>query len=267
MVTLLAKIFIKDSEDKIKQREAYGMLCGVIGILFNVLLFIGKFLAGTLSNSIAITADAFNNLSDAGSSIVTLLGFKLAGAKPDTEHPFGHGRIEYVSGLVVAAAILLMGYELVRDSIGKIMHPEETEFTLLVAVILIASILVKLYMAYYNRAIGKKLDSAAMKAVATDSLSDTAATTVVLLASVFTHFTGIKIDGYCGLVVGLLVGYPVLRCHEHPLERCGRSDRCAPDLCTCRCHSFHGHNPHPVSDYPLPDLYLSAGVPGCQPSP
>ena len=144
MVTLLAKIFIKDSEDKIKQREAYGMLCGVIGILFNVLLFIGKFLAGTLSNSIAITADAFNNLSDAGSSIVTLLGFKLAGAKPDTEHPFGHGRIEYVSGLVVAAAILLMGYELVRDSIGKIMHPEETEFTLLVAVILIASILVKL---------------------------------------------------------------------------------------------------------------------------
>ena len=158
MVTLLAKIFIKDSEDKIKQREAYGMLCGVIGILFNVLLFIGKFLAGTLSNSIAITADAFNNLSDAGSSIVTL-------------------------------------------------HPEETEFTLLVAVILIASILVKLYMAYYNRAIGKKLDSAAMKAVATDSLSDTAATTVVLLASIFTHFTGIKIDGYCGLVVGLLVGY------------------------------------------------------------
>ena len=107
----------------------------------------------------------------------------------------------------MAAAILLMGYELVRDSIGKIMHPEETEFTLLVAVILIASILVKLYMAYYNRAIGKKLDSAAMKAVATDSLSDTAATTVVLLASIFTHFTGIKIDGYCGLVVGLLVGY------------------------------------------------------------
>lgn len=207
MVTILAKIFIKDSEDKIKQREAYGMLCGVVGIFFNVLLFIGKFLAGTLSNSIAITADAFNNLSDAGSSIVTLLGFKLAGAKPDTEHPFGHGRIEYVSGLVVAAAILLMGYELVRDSIGKIIHPEETEFTLLVAVILVASILVKLYMAYYNRAIGKKLDSAAMKAVATDSLSDTVATTVVLLASVFTHFTGIKIDGYCGLVVGLLVGY------------------------------------------------------------
>ncbi len=207
MVTLLTKIFIKDTGDKIKLREAYGMLCGMVGIFFNVLLFAGKFLAGTLSNSIAITADAFNNLSDAGSSIVTLLGFKLAGAKPDTEHPFGHGRIEYISGLVVAAAILLMGYELIRDSIGKIIHPEETEFTPLVAVILIVSILVKLYMAYYNRSIGKKLDSAAMRAVATDSLSDTMATTVVLFASVFTHFTGIVIDGYCGLLVGFLVGY------------------------------------------------------------
>lgn len=207
MITLLAKIFIKDTEDKSKLREAYGMLCGIVGVCFNILLFVGKFLAGTFSNSIAITADAFNNLSDAGSSVVTLLGFKLAGAKPDTEHPFGHGRIEYISGLVVAAAILLMGYELIRDSIGKILHPEETEFTVLVAVILIASILVKLYMAYYNRSVGKKLDSAAMKAVATDSLSDMVATTVVLFASVFTHFTGIKIDGYCGLVVGFLVGY------------------------------------------------------------
>lgn len=207
MITLLAKIFIKDTEDKSKLREAYGMLCGIVGVCFNILLFVGKFLAGTFSNSIAITADAFNNLSDAGSSVVTLLGFKLAGAKPDTEHPFGHGRIEYISGLVVAAAILLMGYELIRDSIGKILHPEETEFTVLVAVILIASILVKLYMAYYNRSVGRKLDSTAMKAVATDSLSDMVATTVVLFASVFTHFTGIKIDGYCGLVVGFLVGY------------------------------------------------------------
>ena len=207
MITLLAKIFIKDTEDKNKLREAYGMLCGIVGVCLNIFLFVGKFLAGTFSNSIAITADAFNNLSDAGSSVVTLLGFKLAGAKPDTEHPFGHGRIEYISGLVVAAAILLMGYELIRDSIGKILHPEETEFTVVVAVILIASILVKLYMAYYNRSVGKKLDSTAMKAVATDSLSDTVATTVVLLASVFTYFTGIKIDGYCGLVVGFLVGY------------------------------------------------------------
>ena len=207
MITILAKFFIHDDGDKAKLRQSYGMLCGIVGVMFNVFLFIGKFLAGTISNSIAITADAFNNLSDAGSSIVTLLGFKMAGAKPDTEHPFGHGRIEYISGLVVAAAILLMGYELIRDSVGKILHPEETVFNALVAVILIASILVKLYMAYYNHNNGKKLDSAAMRAVATDSLSDMVATTAVLLASVFTHFTGYKIDGYCGLVVGLLVGY------------------------------------------------------------
>ena len=116
MVTLLAKIFIKDSEDKIKQREAYGMLCGVIGILFNVLLFIGKFLAGTLSNSIAITADAFNNLSDAGSSIVTLLGFKLAGAKPDTEHPFGHGRMEYIAAFVVEGLSMFPAWLWLRQS-------------------------------------------------------------------------------------------------------------------------------------------------------
>ena len=169
MVTLLAKIFIQEKNDQAKIREEYGVLCGVVGILFNVLLFAGKFLAGTISHSIAITADAVNNLSDAGSSIVTLAGFKLAGTKPDTEHPFGHGRIEYISGLVVAAAILLMAYELIRDSVGKIVHPEETEFSGLIVVILVLSILVKLYMYFYNHRIGKKLDSAAMQATAIDS--------------------------------------------------------------------------------------------------
>ena len=147
-----------------------------------MVLFAGKFLAGTISNSIAITADAFNNLSDAGSSFVTLAGFKLAGAKPDSEHPFGHGRMEYVSGLVVAAAIFLMAYELIKDSISKILHPEDTEFSLLVLVILLVSILIKLYMFCYNNRIGKKIDSAAMKATGTDSLSDACATTVVLVA-------------------------------------------------------------------------------------
>ena len=140
MITFLASLFIKDSKNykEPSVRQAYGVLSGAVGIGLNILLFFGKWLAGTISGSIAIIADAFNNLSDAGSSIITLIGFRLSGQEPDPEHPFGHGRIEYVSGLVVAAAILLMGYELVRDSIGKIMHPEETEFTLLVAVILIA---------------------------------------------------------------------------------------------------------------------------------
>lgn len=218
MVTLLAKIFIKEQKDKNKARQAYGVLCGIVGILLNVLLFIGKFLAGTISNSIAITADAFNNLSDAGSSFVMLIGFKLAGAKPDPEHPFGHGRMEYVSGLVVAAAILLMAYELIRDSVNKIMHPEETEFSALVLVILLASILVKLYMAYYNKSIGKKIDSAAMRATATDSLSDTCATLVVLIATLVGHYTGLHIDGWCGVLVGIFILYAGINAAKETLD-------------------------------------------------
>lgn len=209
MVTLLAKIFIKDAGDTSspKVRQAYGVLTGVVGILLNVLLFVGKFIAGTLSKSISITADAFNNLSDAGSSFVTLIGFKLAGAKPDPEHPFGHGRIEYVSGLVVSGAILLMAFELIKDSIDKIIHPQAVDFSALAAGILVVSILVKIYMYLYNSSISKKIDSAAMKATATDSLSDTMATTVVLIASIVGHYTGLKIDGYCGVLVGLFIFY------------------------------------------------------------
>ena len=205
MITFLSKFFIKEKEDKGKIRQEYGILCGMVGIFLNILLFCGKFFAGTISHSIAVTADAFNNLSDAGSSAVTLIGFKLAGAKPDSEHPFGHGRIEYVSGLIVAAAILLMAYELIRDSIIKIIHPEETEFSVMVVVILIISILVKLYMYLYNSGVAKKIDSAAMKATATDSLSDTCATAVVLVAALIGHFTGIYVDGYCGALVGVFI--------------------------------------------------------------
>lgn len=209
MVTLLAKIFIKNAEDTAnpKVRQAYGVLTGVVGILLNILLFAGKFVAGTISKSISITADAFNNLSDAGSSFVTLIGFKLAGAKPDPEHPFGHGRIEYVAGLVVSGVILLMAFELIRDSIDKIIHPQKVEFSVLAAVILLVSILVKIYMYLYNSSISKKIESAAMKATAIDSLSDTLATTVVLAASVIAHFTGLQIDGYCGVLVGLFIFY------------------------------------------------------------
>lgn len=218
MVALLAKIFIKEKDDKLKIRRSYGMLCGVVGILLNILLFLGKFLAGTISNSIAITADAVNNLSDAGSSFVTLIGFKLAGAKPDPEHPFGHGRMEYVSGLAVAAAILLMAYELIRDSVLKILHPEETEFSALVVIILVASILTKLYMAYYNRRIGTQIDSAAMKATAMDSLSDTCATAVVLIATLVGHYTGLHIDGWCGVLVGLFILYAGINAAKETLD-------------------------------------------------
>lgn len=209
MVGLLSRLFIKNYEDTSDStvRQAYGMLCGFVGIGFNVLLFAGKFLAGSFSHSIAITADAFNNLSDAGSSIITLIGFKMAGQKPDSDHPFGHGRIEYISGLLVSVVILIMAFELLKSSVIKILHPEQPAYSPLVVMILIVSILVKCYMSYYNRRIGKKINSAAMLATATDSLSDTLATTVVLIAVLVSRFTGLVIDGYCGVLVGLFICY------------------------------------------------------------
>lgn len=209
MITILSKLFIKDREDikNPKVRQAYGMLCGAVGIFLNLCLFAGKFIAGFISNSIAITADAFNNLSDAGSSIITLIGFKMAGQKPDPDHPFGHGRIEYISGLLVSVIILLMGLELLKSSVAKILHPEELVFSPVILAILIASILVKCYMFSYNRKLGKKLDSSAMMATGTDSLSDTLATTVVLISTLISHFTGLSIDGWCGIIVGLFICY------------------------------------------------------------
>lgn len=205
MVTLLAKFMGIENYAPDKKRSAYGKLCGMVGIILNIVLFAGKFFAGMLSNSIAITADAFNNLSDAGSSVVTLIGFKLAEQKPDSEHPFGHGRMEYLSGLVVSAVILMMGFELVKDSIDKILHPTEVEFSIVVLGILIASILLKFYMAFYNYSYGKKYESATLKATATDSLSDCISTFVVLAATIIGYYTNIKIDGFCGIAVGVLI--------------------------------------------------------------
>lgn len=209
MIRFLAGIFIKDREslEDQKVRRAYGMLCSVVGITLNVLLFAGKYLAGVLSGSIAITADAFNNLSDAGSSIITLIGFKFSGMKPDADHPFGHGRIEYVSGLGVAILIILMGIELLKSSIEKIRNPQPVEASALTAAILIASICVKLYMAYYNRSVGKKIHSEAMQATATDSLSDSFATAAVLIAMVSAASGGMNIDGLCGCAVAVFVLY------------------------------------------------------------
>ena len=220
MVTLLAKFFIKDeaSLPPLKLRQIYGILSGCTGIFLNVLLFLGKFLAGSISHSIAITADAFNNLSDAGSSIVTLIGFRLAAAKPDPEHPFGHGRMEYISGLVVACSILIMGFELLRSSFTKILHPEAIDCSAGTILILTVSILVKLYMSYYNSHIGKRIDSAAMRATAMDSISDTIATSVVLVATLVANFTGLKIDGYCGVLVALFIFYAGISAAKETLD-------------------------------------------------
>ena len=205
MISLLARLFIKQSGDEQAVRKAYGILCDAVGIGFNVLLFIGKFFAGTLAGSIAITADAFNNLSDAGSSFVTLLGFQMAGQKPDSEHPFGHGRIEYLSGLAVSMLILLMGVELAKSSLQKILHPEPVDSSPVVIAILCVSIAVKLYMFSYNRRLGRKLNSSAMEATSMDSLSDSAATLAVLIATLVGHFTGLMIDGWCGILVAAFI--------------------------------------------------------------
>ena len=270
MIRLLAGMFIKNKAqiEKPEVRRAYGMLCSIVGISLNVLLFAGKYLAGVLSGSIAITADAFNNLSDAGSSVITLVGFKFSGMKPDKDHPFGHGRIEYLSGLGVAMLIVLMGFELFKSAVGKIMNPEPVETGVLTVVILGISVCVKLYMSFYNRSIGNKIDSEAMKATATDSLSDSVATSAVLISMLAAYFTGAMIDGWCGLIVAVMVlyaGYKAAKDTIDPLlggppskefvnsireivmsheEIIGIHDLVVHDYGPCRCMvSLHGEVP------------------------
>lgn len=217
MITMLSKIFIKNPESEMG-RKAYGTLCSIVGILLNVLLFAGKYFAGFISGSVAITADAFNNLSDAGSSFITLVGFLFAGKEPDPDHPFGHGRFEYISGFVVSIAILLMGYELMKSSIVKMIHPEPVDTSTLTMVILLISILVKIYMAIYNSIIGKKIHSAAMSATAKDSLSDSLATSFVLIAMLVMKYSQIQIDGICGILVSLFIFYAGITAAKETLD-------------------------------------------------
>ena len=207
MINLLVKLFVKDSgnvrDPKVRQR--YGTLSGGVGIFLNLLLSAGKMVAGVITGSIAITADAFNNLTDAGSSVVTLVGFRMAGKQADGDHPFGHGRIEYLSGLAVSVVILLVGLELAKSSVEKIIHPEPVEFSWLSAGILAAAICVKLWMSYFNRSLSRRIGSAAMAATAADSLSDAAATSAVLLSAVIGKFTGVNIDAWAGILVALFI--------------------------------------------------------------
>ena len=207
MLNLLIKLFIHDSENcnEPRVRTAYGTLCGIYGIFLNLLLFAGKYAAGLISGSVAIIADAFNNLSDAGSSVITLLGFALAGKKPDPEHPFGHGRIEYITGLAISAIIILVGVDLGKSSIEKIIDPTPVEPGLLPAIILIAAIAVKIYISLYNRRIGRKINSSVMQATALDALTDTISTLVVLLSMAVAYFFKVNIDGWAGLFVALFI--------------------------------------------------------------
>lgn len=186
-------------------RHRYGVVAGGVGIVLNLILFAGKLAAGLLAGAVSVTADAFNNLTDAGSSVVTLIGFRLAGQKPDAHHPFGHGRIEYLTGLIVSFLILLVGVELGKSSIEKILHPVETELSLLTGGILLVSILVKLWMSLFNKKLGSRIQSEALHATAADSRSDAIATAAVLLGLVISHFTRLPLDGWIGALVALLI--------------------------------------------------------------
>ncbi len=190
-----------------KYRAAVGRLSGVVGIGCNLLLFAGKLLIGTLSGFLSITADAMNNLSDATSAVVTLIGFKLAEKPADSDHPYGHARYEYLSGLAVAAMIVVIGFELAKSSVSKIFHPTESLFSLPLVIVLVGSILIKLWLALFNRTLGKSIDSAALMATAADSRNDAISTTAVLIAAVTEHMTGWKIDGYMGLAVAIFILY------------------------------------------------------------
>ena len=207
MLKLIIRLFIKNSDETkdTKVRERYGIVISGYGIFLNCLLFMLKFTAGVISSSIAMTADAFNNLSDAGSSLISVIGFKFAGKNPDPEHPFGHGRIEYLAGLLVSCVIVIMGYELVTDSFKKILNPEDITFSYISVAILLAGILVKLYMSLYLRKYGKLIESAVLTATATDALSDMVSTGAVLISTLLYFFFGWRLDGYGGLLVGVLI--------------------------------------------------------------
>ena len=214
MIKFLARIFIKNHTDykNAKVRNQYGILCGITGICFNLFLFSFKLFAGLIANSVSVVADAFNNLSDAAASVVTILGFKISGKKPDAEHPFGHGRMEYIAGLIVSFLIILMGYELLKSSVGAIKNPEILKTDILTIIILSVSILVKCYMYFYNHFLGKKISSVVMEATAKDSLNDTISTFVVLCAVIanliFSHFgksVPVPLDGIAGIFVALFI--------------------------------------------------------------
>lgn len=218
----LCRWFIKDSENHTdpKVRLAYGRLAGIVGILCNAILCVLKLIAGILAGSVAMIADAFNNLSDAGSSVVTLIGFKLAGAPPDKDHPFGHGRMEYLSAMGVAVLIILAGFELAGSALDKILHPTEATFSLISTVILAVSIGIKLWMALFSGRIGRLIHSDALAAAGTDSRNDVLCTAVVLISSVVGYFTSWSPDGWVGMAVALFViwsGFTVIRDTVSPL--------------------------------------------------
>ena len=209
MTRFLMRIFLKKQEDpnSPKTRAAYGTLSSCVGIFCNILLFFVKFLMGLLSNSVAVTADAFNNLSDVGSSAISFLGFHMASKPADRDHPFGHGRIEYLCGLIISFLILLVGLDFVKSSIERIFNPSPVTFSWIVIAALVCSILVKLWMSRFNRTLAKEISSAAIAATANDSISDVLATGVTLLSVILSQFTAFPVDGVMGVLVAGVILY------------------------------------------------------------
>ena len=220
MTDFLVNKFIKDSTniESTEVRTRYGMLASVVGIFCNVLLFSVKLTIGLILSSLAVTADAFNNLSDAASSIISFIGVKMAGKPADAEHPFGHGRIEYIAALIVSFLVIEVGFTFFKSSISKILHPEEISFDLVPFVILILSILVKLWMAFFNNKLGKRIDSKVMLATAADSLGDVITTSATVLSIIICHFTSINVDAIVGLIVSAIVIWSGISIAKDTLE-------------------------------------------------
>ena len=213
MTKLLLKLFIKNHENGADPtvRAKVGKLSGMVGILANALLCAGKLFIGTVSGSVSITADAMNNLSDAASSIVTLIGFKLAEQPADEDHPYGHARYEYLSGLAVAAMVLVIGFELAKSSLDKILHPASVTFSIPMVIVLVGSVLVKLWLSLFNTRLGKHIDSGALLATAADSRNDVISTLAVLAAALVEKFSGYRVDGYMGMAVAIFIFYSAIQ--------------------------------------------------------
>lgn len=209
MINRLVKMFIKDYQKTTSPvvRARYAVLAGTVGIISNLLLFIIKLIAGTLFNSIAVTADAVNNLTDAGSSIITLVGFKISGKPADDKHPYGHARAEYITGFMVSVVILLLGLELIKSSFIKIINPDPIKFSYITVVVLVVSIFIKLWQGLFNKNLGKRINSTALEATSQDSINDVISTSAVLASAVFARLTGIQVDGYMGVAVALFIIY------------------------------------------------------------
>lgn len=208
MTSLLIKLFLKgDSPESSAGREKHGRLAGIVGIICNIFLGVLKYIIGSLTNSISITADATNNITDAGSSVVTLIGFRLSEKPADEDHPYGHARIEYITGLIVSFLIILIGYDTLKSSVGKIFNPELVFFGWETAAILISSIVIKLWLSSFNKTLGKKIKSKALMATAADSRNDCISTAAVLVSTLISHFTSLNLDGYIGALVGLFIIY------------------------------------------------------------